>query len=429
MNNKANMFGLFLFLALLPLQVHAYETTLASYLVDEDGELYDLITSTNLTGQQNLLAQDTETHEWMWDQFVGIGVEEFITENVSQFDIFVDTPEEDFLAYVVQDSWDMSKWIVSLDIEDMLEDLDYFNETLIHEFTHLLTLGVDQVDVAAVWSEWDLPDHEWYELYDEEVAACETYFTGEGCAHEDAYIYDFVLAFWQEIFDEHGAIDTNGDGIDFYTDNELDYVTWYAATNPGEDIAESFAYFVLEDEADETYVRGQKQNFVYEDAELVELRENIRAFLNITSDVADQIVEEKPEVTALIDRLAGQIMLMVDRDGEAWYIDPVTRLRYYLADGPTAYEFLRTFGLGITNADLAQIPSSDDPVGGGSLAEALSGRILLQVEERGEAWYVNPTDLKRYYLADGDAAYTIMRELSEGTLAEWIEDIASGSVQ
>lgn len=28
----------------------------------------------------------------------------------------------------------------------------------------------------------------------------------------------------------------------------------------------------------------------------------------------------------------------------------------------------------------------------------LSGKILLQVEDRGEAWYVNPANLKRYYL-------------------------------
>jgi hypothetical protein len=32
------------------------------------------------------------------------------------------------------------------------------------------------------------------------------------------------------------------------------------------------------------------------------------------------------------------------------------------------------------------------------LASRLKGSILIQVESRGEAWYVNPTDLKRYYL-------------------------------
>ena len=107
----------------------------------------------------------------------------------------------------------------------------------------------------------------------------------------------------------------------------------------------------------------------------------------------------------------------------------ITRKRYYLADGPTAYEFLRTFGLGITNTDLASIPSEDDATGGGSLATSLSGRVLIQVEEHGEAWYVNPSDLKRYYMADGDDEYRIMRELSLGTLMSDISEIPIGEVE
>jgi len=42
------------------------------------------------------------------------------------------------------------------------------------------------------------------------------------------------------------------------------------------------------------------------------------------------------------------------------------------------------------------------------------GRIFLQVELRGEAWYINPKDGKRYYMADGAAAYSIMRKLGVG---------------
>ena len=48
------------------------------------------------------------------------------------------------------------------------------------------------------------------------------------------------------------------------------------------------------------------------------------------------------------------------------------------------------------------------------LGQKLKGRILLQVESRGEAWYINPDDGKRYYMKDGPAAYQIMRFLSLG---------------
>ena len=44
----------------------------------------------------------------------------------------------------------------------------------------------------------------------------------------------------------------------------------------------------------------------------------------------------------------------------------------------------------------------------------LSGRILLQVESHGEAWYVNPINSQRYYLGRPDDAYSVMRNLGLG---------------
>lgn len=49
-----------------------------------------------------------------------------------------------------------------------------------------------------------------------------------------------------------------------------------------------------------------------------------------------------------------------------------------------------------------------------NLAKRLSGRILLQVEEKGEAWYINPLDLKRYYLGRPADAFNLMRSLGLG---------------
>jgi uncharacterized protein YkwD len=113
--------------------------------------------------------------------------------------------------------------------------------------------------------------------------------------------------------------------------------------------------------------------------------------------------------------LKGYILLQVQEHGEAWYVDPLTFKRYYMKDGPTAYEMMRSFGLGITDADLAKIPTDTDSfTGDTSLRNRLSGRILLQVQQHGEAWYVYPKTNKRYYLKDGAAAYEIMRYLGLG---------------
>jgi len=54
------------------------------------------------------------------------------------------------------------------------------------------------------------------------------------------------------------------------------------------------------------------------------------------------------------------------------------------------------------------------PTQASSLAVQLSGRILLQVQSHGEAWYVNPQDDKRYYLGRPDDAFNLMRSLSLG---------------
>jgi len=125
--------------------------------------------------------------------------------------------------------------------------------------------------------------------------------------------------------------------------------------------------------------------------------------------------------------VSGRILLDVEQHGEAWYVYPPTLERYYLKDGEAAYEALRTFGLGITDADLAKIFVEGSATGGGSMAERLSGRILLQVQQHGEAWYVNPSDLKRYYLKDGNEAYRIMRYLSLGITSANLAQITISS--
>lgn len=117
----------------------------------------------------------------------------------------------------------------------------------------------------------------------------------------------------------------------------------------------------------------------------------------------------------LMNNLKGKILLQVESRGEAWYLDPVSKKRFYLRNGEEAYKALRKFGLGITNSDLAKIPIDGSNIKGNqNLVNRLKGRILLQVESKGEAWYLNPKDGKRYYMKDGEAAYQIMRNLSLG---------------
>lgn len=139
----------------------------------------------------------------------------------------------------------------------------------------------------------------------------------------------------------------------------------------------------------------------------------------------------------LTDRLKGTILLQTESHGEAWYINPTDSKRYYMADGSVAYNMMRSFGLGITDKDLNAIPSVDDPATvktkttvctANKLADSLRGKILLQVQQHGEAWYIHPDTCYRVYLKDGNAAYTIMRLLSLGISNTNLEKLPDGNL-
>lgn len=169
-----------------------------------------------------------------------------------------------------------------------------------------------------------------------------------------------------------------------------------------------------------------------------------------TSTNKNTTTNVKPETSSvdkdLSKRLKGRIMLQVESRGEAWYINPKDEKRYYMADGNSAYSVMRNFGIGISNQDLNKIPVSKDyinslpdldsdkdgyndkqelkngynPYGVGKLVTDQKftaknyGKIFLQVESRGEAWYVSPSDGLRYYLGAPADAFSIMRSLGIG---------------
>ena len=116
----------------------------------------------------------------------------------------------------------------------------------------------------------------------------------------------------------------------------------------------------------------------------------------------------------LSSRLAGRIVINVEKDGEAWYIYPENNRRYYLGRPADAFGIMRELGLGISEKDFEKIRQSDELEEGEILLNRLAGRILIRVEEDGEAWYIDPVDLEKYYLGRPADAFAIMRELGLG---------------
>lgn len=127
--------------------------------------------------------------------------------------------------------------------------------------------------------------------------------------------------------------------------------------------------------------------------------------------------------TSAID-LSGRILLDVENHGEAWYVNPDNGLRYFLGRPSQAFEIMTNLGLGVTNKTLSEIyDAGDSATISTTLAQKLSGKILLQVEEQGQAWYVNPIDLKKYYLGRPDDAFFLMKQLGLGITAKNLSTI------
>ncbi len=182
---------------------------------------------------------------------------------------------------------------------------------------------------------------------------------------------------------------------------------------------------------------------------------------------------------ANFDHLSGRIFLQVEKNGEAWYVSPGSLERYFLGRPTDAFALMREHGVGITNANLEKIPvaldllsgkDSDGDGLGDDIEKALGtnhlkadtdndgyndleelrsghdpksdkfltynlaftagnlGRIFLQIESAGEAWYVFPGDSKRYYLGRPTDAFNIMRNLSLGISDKDLEKLTALSV-
>ena len=111
--------------------------------------------------------------------------------------------------------------------------------------------------------------------------------------------------------------------------------------------------------------------------------------------------------TELTNRLSGRILLQVEEKGQAWYLEPVSKQRYFMGRPKDAFYIMCDFGLGVSETNFARFQES-------GTTPYLAGRILLRVENKGEAYYINPADLKMYYLGRPDDAFKIMGDLSLG---------------
>lgn len=123
---------------------------------------------------------------------------------------------------------------------------------------------------------------------------------------------------------------------------------------------------------------------------------------NLNSTSQPNIIDKK-----LSDRVKGKILLQVEDNGEAWYVNPKDSKRYYMANGDEAYNIMRNLSVGINNNNFKKLLANK------TFAKTQAGKIFIKTEDLGKAYYVDSNGTS-YYLKDGIEAYGIMRKLGLG---------------
>jgi hypothetical protein len=124
---------------------------------------------------------------------------------------------------------------------------------------------------------------------------------------------------------------------------------------------------------------------------------------------------------ALSKKMSGRILLQVEKDGRSWYVYPNDNRRYYMGRPLDAFNLMRKLSLGVKHSYITTYLKKTFPL-------IMSGKILLDVEDSGKAYYINPLNRKAYYLDRPKDAFRVMRELGLGITNEMIDKIPNWAI-
>ncbi len=233
------------------------EAVLTTYRIN--GDDLDKIKDHNVAAKYQSFQQDYAKHLDMW-QFVTRLLPYEFRGRLIEFEVF--HGENELLGYVAPiNDGDLSRWkfALAIDAANNLEQIDFkdfFTYVVIHEYGHVLTLNEEEIKTN--------------------YTNCNTFETQEGCPKINSYIYRNFQIGWSDIYEEFRQL-AEEDIIDFYEKYKERFSSDYAATNPGEDIAEVFAFFITTEEAPRgNTIADQKIKAMYDRPYLVELRNKIR---------------------------------------------------------------------------------------------------------------------------------------------------------
>ncbi len=188
---------------------------------------------------------DSKIYRDTWDEIAALSPDTISNSYIESYEIYNDE-NSDTLAFV-DDQDNNGKWRIAVNMaQHKKSDLKDQNTTIIHELGHIISLNTSQLTQSD---------------------NCPNLKVAEGCTNKTSYANNFWISFWK--------------GQDRPTFSEDRFVSDYATTNEIEDLAESWAFFVVGvDRADlGNSVKDEKLKFFYQYTELVSMRKDMRNVL------------------------------------------------------------------------------------------------------------------------------------------------------
>ncbi len=239
----------------------------ALYLAEE-GELLEAA----FVRDGSAVGADRALHDELWSEWSAM-IPPYWSRRVTRFEVASDGPGG-IAAAVQRLDRAGDRWLLSVDPVDAVERRDEYVHTLVHELAHIVTLGAGQVEVDATPAATLV----------EQAARCDGPPVTEGCAAAGSVLAAFSERYWDlAVVGGPDGVATIGDREDATIERYLaapdSYVSAYAASSPGEDLAETFTAMALDTRQPPGSVAAAKVEFVRADAELFALADRIRATL------------------------------------------------------------------------------------------------------------------------------------------------------
>ncbi|MEI6836077.1 MAG: phosphodiester glycosidase family protein [Candidatus Falkowbacteria bacterium] len=121
---------------------------------------------------------------------------------------------------------------------------------------------------------------------------------------------------------------------------------------------------------------------------------------------------------------SGQVIYTADKSQELWLVNLKNFKRSLVNDYKETLNLFKSKFVGISELNFKKIIGVDSKLKNNEdLAKKLAGKIILRTEKKGEAWYINPIDLKKYDLSTSSAFFKNLSLLATQVTPEQLAQI------